>query len=71
MPEAFNSFRVMMISGFKVRTTLAIFFFLSFFGIGEALLGQLLLSNSPLITAHLMIFSSGGILYLIFQDVVP
>ncbi len=71
LPEAFNSFRDVVISGFKVRTTLIIFFFLSFFGIAAAFLGQLLLTNSPIITAHLMIFSSGGILYLIFQDVIP
>ncbi|MEQ9164956.1 MAG: divalent cation transporter [Fulvivirga sp.] len=71
LPEAFNSFRDMVISGFSVKSTLVIFFFISFFGIAAALLGKFFLSDSPLITAHLMIFASGGILYLIFQDVVP
>ncbi|MCD4772577.1 MAG: hypothetical protein K8R41_04225 [Bacteroidales bacterium] len=71
LPEAFNSFRDLVLSGFKVKTTLIIFFFLSFFGIFGALAGQFFLSDSPLITAQLMIFASGGILYLIFQDIIP
>lgn len=71
LPEAFNSFRDLVLSGFKVKTTLSIFFLLSFFGIIGALLGHFYLSESPKITAHLMIFASGGILYLIFQDIIP
>jgi ZIP family zinc transporter len=71
LPEAFNSFRDMIKSGFAVKKTLLIFFGLSFFGIISALFGHFLLANSPNLTAHLMTFASGGILYLLFQDIIP
>jgi ZIP family zinc transporter len=71
LPEAFNSFRDMVKSGFTVKKTLLIFFIISFFGIISALLGHFLLANSPYITNHLMTFASGGILYLLFQDIIP
>jgi len=71
LPEAFVSYRDLTSSGFKPVNTLIIFFFLSFFGIAGALAGKFFLSGSPMVTAHLMIFASGGILYLLFQDIVP
>lgn len=71
LPEAFNSFRDLVLSGFTVKKTLIIFFFLSFLGMIGALSGYFLLSNSPQLTAHLMIFASGGILYLLIQDIIP
>ncbi len=71
LPEAFNSYRDLVLSGFTARKTTIIFFFLSFFGIIGALLGHFLLSDSPQITALLMTFASGGILYLIIQDIIP
>ena len=70
-PEAFNAFRDLVQSGFTVSKTLIIFFFLSFFGIAGALAGHFLLSDYPGLTAHLMIFASGGILYLLIQDIIP
>ena len=71
LPEAFNSFRDMVLSGFSVSRTLVIFFFLSFSGVLGALLGYFFLSEYPDFTACLMVFASGGILYLIFQDIAP
>lgn len=71
LPEAFNSFRDLVQSGFTTKKTLIIFFFLSFFGIIGALIGRLLLSDYPDLTAHLMTFASGGILYLLIQDIIP
>jgi ZIP family zinc transporter len=71
LPEAFNSFRDLVQSGFKVQKTLVIFFFLSFFGMAGALIGHFVLSDFPDLTAHLMIFASGGILYLLIQDIIP
>lgn len=71
LPEAFNSYRDLVMSGFSTRKTLIIFFFLSFFGVLGALLGHFFLSESPEITAILMTFSGGGILYLIIQDIIP
>lgn len=71
LPESFNAFRDLVQSGFTVKKTLVTFFFLSFFGIIGALGGHFLLSDHPMITAHLMIFASGGILYLLIQDLIP
>ncbi len=71
LPEAFNSFRDLVLSGFTIKKTLKIFFFLSFFGIVGALLGHYFLTESTTLTAHLMTFASGGILYLLIQDIIP
>lgn len=71
LPEAFNSFRDLVQSGYTPKKTLLIFFILSFFGIICALLGHFLLDGSPVLTAHLMTFASGGILYLLFKDIIP
>lgn len=66
LPESFNAFRDMVQSGFSVKRTLTIFF-----GVISALIGHFLLSEHPNLTAHLMIFASGGILYLLIQDIIP
>lgn len=71
LPESFVAYRDLRSSGIAPRRILTIFFFLSFFGIAAALSGKFLLSGYPTFTALLMIFASGGILYLLFQDIVP
>ncbi len=71
LPEAFNAFRDLVQSGFEEKKTLVIFFFLSFFGIVGALIGFYLLSDYPFMTALMMTFASGGILYLLIQDIIP
>ena len=71
LPESFNSFRDLVQSGFSVKKTLVIFFILSFFGIISALIGHFFLRQHPDLTAHLMVFASGGILYLLIQDIIP
>ncbi len=71
LPEAFNSFRDLVQSGFSVKKTLVIFFCLSFLGMIGALIGHFVLSDFPDVTAHLMTFASGGILYLLMQDIIP
>ena len=71
LPEAFNSYRDLVQSGFTPKKTLLIFFFLSFVGVVGALIGHFVLSNSLGVTAHLMTFASGGILYLLIQDIIP
>ena len=71
LPEAFNSYRELILSGFTTKKTLIIFFLLSFFGIIGALTGHFLLSDHQDLTAHLMTFASGGILYLLIQDIIP
>ncbi len=71
LPEAFNSYRDLVQSGFTASRTLLIFFGLSFLGIVGALVGHFVLSDYPDLTAHLMVFASGGILYLLIQDIIP
>ncbi|SEE58465.1 zinc transporter, ZIP family [Tenacibaculum sp. MAR_2010_89] len=71
LPEAFNSYRDLVLSGLSTKKTLFIFLALSFFGIIAALIGYFLLTDSPKLTAHLMTFASGGILYLLVQDIIP
>ena len=71
LPESFNSYIDLRNSGYTSKKCLLILFFLSFSGMLAAVSGYLLLSNMPQLTASLMLFSSGGILYLIFQDIAP
>ncbi len=71
LPEAFNSYQDMIKSGFTSNKTLFIFLIFSSFGLISALTGHFLLAESPKLTAYLMTFSSGGILYLLFQDIIP
>jgi Probable gufA protein homolog-putative divalent h eavy-metal cations transporter len=71
LPEAFNSYRDFIVNGYTATKTLTIFFFLSFFGIISALIGHFLLRDYTMLTAHLMTFASGGILYLLIQDIIP
>ena len=71
LPEAFNAFRDLVLSGMTIKKTLIVFLVLSFLGIPFALLGHYILSSSPVITAQLMTFASGGILYLLIQDIIP
>lgn len=70
-PESFNSYLDLRNSGYSSRKCLFILFLLSFSGIIAAILGYYLLSNMPKLTASMMLFSSGGLLYLIFQDIAP
>jgi ZIP family zinc transporter len=71
LPESFNSYGDLIKSGFTSRTTLVILFLLSFSGIISAIAGYYLLSDMPMTIAGLMLFSSGGIVYLLFQDIAP
>ncbi|MCX2743306.1 divalent cation transporter [Mangrovivirga sp. M17] len=71
LPEGFNSFRDLVLSGFSVKRTIIIFSIISFFGIPSALAGHYFLKGNPELTAYLMTFASGGILYLLTQDIIP
>ena len=70
-PESFNSYLDLRNNGYPSVKCLSILFVLSFSGVVAAVLGYYLLGNMPKITASMMLFSSGGILYLIFQDIAP
>jgi ZIP family zinc transporter len=71
LPEGFNAYREVTGAGIKSRHALTVLFAVSFLGPASALLGYLLLQNAPVITAGIMSFAGGGILYLIFQDIAP
>lgn len=70
-PESFNAYRDLRNSGYTARRCLSIFAPLSFIGVFAALSGNFILSDKPILIASLMLFSAGGILYLVFQDIAP
>lgn len=70
-PESFNSYIELRQNNFSKKRVLTILFFLSFMGLIFSLLGYFFLKESMYIVSALMLFSSGGILYLIFQDIAP
>ena len=71
LPEGFNAFRELKESTGRSAMILWQMFFVSFLGPAAALLGYFFLGNKPPITAGIMVFAAGGILYLIFQDIAP
>jgi ZIP family zinc transporter len=71
LPEGFNSFKESTRGKSSVKATLGILFASSFFGPLAAYIGYSFLADSTSITSGIMSFASGGILYLIFQDIAP
>lgn len=70
LPEGFNSYLELRMKMNK-KNTLLLLFGLSFIGIIAALSGEFLLKDNSKIVDSIMLFSGGGILYLIFQDIAP
>lgn len=70
-PESFDSYLDLRNSGLTSKKCIFLLFLLSFSGVIASLCGYYFLTDFPKITAALMLFSSGGILYLIFQDIAP
>lgn len=71
LPEGFNAFREIHASGEKTPRTLLLLAATSLLGPVSACTGFLLLQNHPGVTAGMMAAASGGILYLVFQDIAP
>lgn len=71
LPEGFNAFRELKQSTGRSAMILWQMFFVSFLGPASALLGYFFLRDKPPVTAGIMVFAAGGILYLIFQDIAP
>ncbi len=71
IPEAFNAYFDLRKSGHAPVRILSVFFVLSFLGVFAALAGAVMLANNEAYAAGMMLFSAGGILYLIFQDIAP
>lgn len=70
-PEGFSAFRELEDSKVSARRRLVGFFLVSFVGPMAALAGYYWLSEFLQTTAVIMAAASGGILYLIFQDIAP
>lgn len=72
LPEGFNAFRELHALGVRsARRTLTIMGSLVAIGPVAGLAGYVLLAESPAVLGAIMLFASGGILYLIFQDIAP
>ena len=71
LPEGFNSYRESVGGKSTSKSVLLILLLASLMGPIAAYAGYIFLSESPVITAGIMSFASGGILYLIFQDIAP
>ncbi len=72
LPEGFNAYRELrQLSHDSGRRTMAIMIALVFIGPAAGLCGALLLSDHPAVLGGIMLFASGGILYLVFQDIAP
>ena len=71
LPEGFNAYRESILNGVRVRTTLIALCAISLLGPVSAATGYFFLQNQPALTATIMSFAGGGILYLIFQDIAP
>jgi len=71
LPEGFNSFGELRKGTGRSAMILWHMFFVSFLGPLAALLGYFFLGEHPSITAGIMVFAAGGILYLVFQDIAP
>lgn len=71
-PEGFSSYHEMVVQGsLKKNETLRLLFILSFLGPVAGLFGHYILVGKDEILGAITLFSSGGILYLIFQDIAP
>jgi len=72
LPEGFNAFRELhALKRRSARRTLLIMGSLVAIGPVAGLLGYFFLSDYPAGLGAIMLFASGGILYLIFQDIAP
>lgn len=71
LPEGFNAYREIISSGATVRGTLTGLLAISLLGPAASSLGYLFLQNHQELTAGIMSFAAGGIMYLIFQDIAP
>ncbi|MBE2261492.1 MAG: divalent cation transporter [Burkholderiaceae bacterium] len=72
LPEGFNAFRELSASAaFGTRKILSLFTAAALLGPFFGLAGYFWLGNHPSVLAVIMLFSAGGILYLVFQDIAP
>ncbi|MCV0395314.1 MAG: hypothetical protein K5872_07775 [Rhizobiaceae bacterium] len=72
LPEGFNAFReIAAANGIGNRRLLGFFCLLVLIGPAAASIGFALPASAAPLLASVMLFSAGGILYLIFEDIAP
>ncbi|MCJ7871717.1 divalent cation transporter [Phaeobacter sp. J2-8] len=72
VPEGFSAYREMIAAGHASRNKLLLLFALMVpVGPAAAAMGFFVLADVPAVLGGVMAFASGGILYLLFQDVAP
>ncbi|MDZ7685399.1 MAG: divalent cation transporter [Gammaproteobacteria bacterium] len=71
MPEGFAALREMQASGFSRRALIWIFASAPLAGPVSGWIGYGFLATNEFVLALLMLFCSGGIIYLIFEDIAP
>lgn len=71
LPEGFNTFREMKTVGIRSRVALMTLLMVSLLGPVAACTGYFFLQEQAKVTASIMTFAGGGIMYLIFQDIAP
>lgn len=71
LPEGFNAWREADRDARHGHPSLRIFCLLALIGPAAALLGHVVMADLPGALGALMVTASGGILYLIFQDIAP
>ncbi|MGD8407547.1 MAG: divalent cation transporter [Thiohalophilus sp.] len=72
IPEGFNAYRELKsLENFRQARTITVMISLVLLGPLFGLLGWFFLTAYPAILGAIMLFASGGILYLIFQDIAP
>lgn len=72
LPEGFNAYRELRsVSESSAKNILVSMFMLAPIGPVLAVIGYVYFSQNTMILGATMLFASGGILYLIFQDIAP
>ncbi|APV45365.1 zinc transporter, ZIP family [Dehalogenimonas formicexedens] len=71
LPESYSAYFEFVGSGFSRRRTFAVMAPFSLVGVVAALIGFYFLTGTVALVAFIMMFSAGGILYLVFQEVAP
>lgn len=72
LPEGFNAYRELLaVADYRVSRTLWIMTVLILAGPLAGTIGWHVAASMPALVGAVMLFASGGILYLIFQDIAP
>ena len=71
LPEGFNAWQELERGPLKRKTVLGLMLLLALLGPVCGLIGWFWLADQDAILGGIMLFASGGILYLMFQDIAP